>query len=390
MKYIFCFLLLLILAGCSATNQIIVADYDINSENKLPSVTVFLQRPSEDFRQECETFDGKSVLHHCLLNRLNLSKFSEEIQQSGLFNEVLYANTDVDYRLLVTTGSYNLEGGDDLGSAIISGATLMLAPAIISTNIKVDASLYWYEYELKRFQYDLPVQLRASLFSLNQDTERDIAKSVASHILRDIQSEDLFTPSHIAKTLQSSDYKGSLKTPDKAENYLRFDTFIFNHPFQGAMVRYFEDAYPSDHIDVFVYPVRSTSWESDAETLNQEIANTQKDIELSNKENNVETVRVDNSKPISFQRNGQTIDALTFESEHHDTLYNEYISQTYLMIINDKFVKVRHTALKGGPSRKDLGVFVQQIADNIIVPTESLFMAKVRKSWRDEDTTQTN
>ena len=386
MKYFFCCLLPLILTGCSSTNQIIVADYIIDSEKKLPSVTVFLQRPSEAFRQECETFDSKSVLHHCLLNRLNLSKFSQEIQQSGLFNDVFYANQDIDYRLLVTTGSYNLEGGDDLGSAIISGATLMLTPTIISTNIKVEASLYWYEYELKRFQYDLPVQLRASLFSLNQDTERDIAKSVASHILRDIQSEELFSPSYIAKILQSSDYKNSLKAPDQAENYLRYDTFIFNHPFQGAMVRYLEDAYPSDNIDVFVYPVRATSWESNEETLSKEIANTKKDIELSNKENNVETVRVDNSNPLSFQRNGQVINALAFESEHHDSLYNEYISQTYLMIINDKFVKVRHTTLKGGSSRKDLGRFVQQIASNIVIPSESLFMAKVRKRWREEDT----
>ncbi len=383
MKLIGSVFVLLALVACSATNKMIVADYDIRIEKQLPTITVFLKRPTDDFRERCLNFDNASVLNHCQLNQLNLSKFATELKQSGLFEDVEYANKDIGYRLLVTTGTYNAEGGEDIGNALIAGATMMLAPIVVSTDIKVDAVLFWYGYELKRFQYELPFEERRSILTMGQDTERDIAKSIASHILRDIQSKKLFTANYLSKTIKSSDYENTLKAPKEMGNFFRQATVIYNHPFGGARMRYSRETSLSGHVDVFVYPIRSAFWQNEMDILGKEVANIKKDIEWVNTENETKTLRMDDHEPITVSSTKGDINAVMFESEFLDSLSNEYLSQTYLMIMKDKFVKVRHTALKGGPSRKDINTFVNQLVDQITVPEESLFMARLRKNWRD-------
>ncbi len=377
--------LLCTLVGCATTNQLTLAEYEVNAERMLPPVSVFLRRPSEVFRQKCEAFDNESFLNHCGLNRLDLGKFVTELKHPGVFKDVLYANKDVGYRILVTTGSYNSEGGKDLGSAAIAGATLMLAPIVMSANIKVDAALYWYDYELKRFQYDLPIEMRASLLSMDQDTDRDVAKSVASHILRDVQAGELFSAAFLAKTLKSSDYSSELLVPDRVADYFREGLQVYNHPFNGAMVRYIEDTAPADYIDVFVYPIRSAHWSDEENILAKEIENVKKDIELFNKENNMESYQLVNNEFVAFQAADKSINSLMFEGNYEDSLSNQYVTQTYLMIIKDKFLKVRHTALKGGVSRKNIEKFISQLLKGTAVPEESLFMAKLRKRWRDSE-----
>ncbi len=385
MKFIGFIIVVLSLAACSSTNQMIIAEYEANPDIKIPPISVFRNSPSDVFYDECKDFDAKSLLHHCELNRLDLLKFSKQLKATSAFDDVLFADKDVGYRLLVTSGSYNFEGGEELGSAVVSGATLMMLPVVVSANIKLDVALYWYEYELRNFNYDIPLELRMSLFSMEQDTDVDIAKSVASHVVRDLQEEGLFSAEYLASKLDSSNYSDDLLLPDTAYDYSRQEKFIFNHPFRGAAVRYIADTPGDEYIDVFVYPIRSTRWDDPADVLEKEASNVKQDIKLNATENELKNAWFGENQLKSLPANEGTVQSMMFESGFEDTLTNEFESQTYLMVFEDKFVKVRHTALKGGRTIKVIDKFVTELLNNIKVPEESLFMAKVRKRWRDSN-----
>lgn len=386
MKLITCLLTLIILSGCATTNQFTVAEYTVSEAEKLPPIGVFLKQPEDGFRQECEEFDSRSVLHHCLLNRAALPKLHTELLGSGVFSDVLYARRDVDYQILISTARYNFEGGSDLGSAVVAGATLMLAPMSVSTNIKVYAKLLWRGHEVKNYQYDIPFQFRASLLSLNQDSERDIAKSIVSRLIRDFQKDDVFSGELLAGILKSSNYYTDLKMPETAGVFIKGDDYVYRHPFLGVQVRYLHPEFQFDVADVFVYPIRKSNWNNISEVLREESFNVRKDIELMQKEGVWSSISLGEDQEYSRKVNGQLVKLLSFYGDFVDKEQVEYETKTYLFLHNDKFVKIRGTFAKTEQDPPNMNEFVFNILKNIQTPEESLFMAKVRKQWRDYST----
>jgi hypothetical protein len=382
-KYLICLTLSLIVVGCATTNQVPVAEYAKETEATLPPITVFRQHPSDEFRERCETFDRDSVLQHCTLNKLDLGKFASELSATGAFEEVLYANREVPYQIRVSTAYYNTEGGDDLASAAFSGATMLLVPLIISADISVDASLYWHEFKLKELQYELPVEFRVSLLSMDQDGDRDVAKSIASYILRDLQTEDLLSAQYLATTLNSSDYFQGLSTPEQAGKYFKQQTIVYNNPLYGAYVSYGRDTLETDYIEVFVYPVRSGHWSDETSTLQKEMENIRKDLDLFNKENSLQSLHVSDNEFVDLPHPNAPVTAIVFSNEVQDTLSNEYVSHNYLMIMQDKFLRIRHTSLRDAAPSEQVQNAVRQLVQESRVPPESLFLAKLRKQWRD-------
>lgn len=376
----------ILVAGCATNNQITLAPFVQDPGDKLPPVTVFLKRPSDTFSADCRAFADESVLNHCAVNTLNLSKFQQALKQTGAFEDVIFADDEVDYRLLVTTAVYNNGTGEEFGNAVVSGATLMLAPLVDSLQIRVEASLYWYGNELKSFHYDIPFEQRASLFSMNQDTESDIASSVASYILHDLQSESLFTPQALARQLHSTDYDVERQFPAEVGDYAYYGDHIFTHPFRGIQVRYLHSQRAADFVDVFVYPVRSPYWQSDVATLlEKESTNIRRDVELVINEQQFTDLHFGNNHSDNWRIGDRKLPLLRFNHEYTDLVVNTFSSTTYLTIIEDKFVKLRHTGLKGAVDADAVEAFGKQMLEQIQVPPESLFMARVRKQWRDKE-----
>lgn len=372
------------LTACSSVNELSMIEYNAEPQRRMPPVTVFLKRPSDEFRQDCEDFDKRSLLHHCQMHMVALEKLHQEFQNSGAFESVLYANNDTDYRLLITTARYNFEGGDDLGSAVLAGATLMLAPMVVSMDIKVNVGLYWHGVELDTFEYEIPFKQRLSLLTANQDHEADIARSVSSHILHDLQARpQLFEPSYLARKLEATDYENSLRTPLDVGDYRRDFLYVFNHPFRGAQVRYVHPTNPDDYADLFIYPVRSAHWQRPAELLEREAANVRKEMELVGRENGQGGPTFGADQPLRWELGTGELGLRYFEAEFTDPLENGYVSRTYLAIVEDKFFKVRHTAPLGQSDREEADRVVMGLLKTIQVPSESLFMAKIRRQWRD-------
>lgn len=374
----------LLLQGCATTNQLSLAHFISNPDDKFPIVTVFLKTPTDQFRDECEAFDNRSLLHHCHTNTLDLMKFRSHLKNAGVFEDVMFADDEVSYRILLTTGIYNEENGHEFGSAFVSGATLMMLPLIDSVQIKVDASLYWYGYELQRYQYDIPFETRASLFSMDQDSADDIARSISSYIIRDLQESPVFTPQFLASKLDSTRYDIERIAPPYIGDYQHYADYTFTHPFQGVQIRYLHTSRPADFVDIFIYPVRSPSWSDDKYTLlKEEAAGTLDEISQAIKQDEFTDLHFSDIEALDWQLGEGTEQVVSFDYEFTDLVINTFASRTWLAIIEDKFIQLRHTALKDSIPSGEVDMLGREFLGSISVPPESLFMARVRKQWRD-------
>jgi len=110
----------------------------------------------------------------------------------------------------------------------------------------------------------------------------------------------------------------------------------------------------TDYIEVFVYPVRAGQWLDKKSVLKKEIENVRKDMELFNKENALETLAPSDNTFTDFTSSDSTINVVTYDNHIMDGLSNEFDFQTYLMFLQDKFLRVRHTVIKDAVSNAEV------------------------------------
>lgn len=367
------------LMACATTNQFEVAEFDDDPQYALPALTVFMQHPGDEFRAACEQFDAESVLHHCSLNSLKLETLHAFLADSGVFEGVAYADRDTDFQLLVSSAIYHYESASNLGSAAIAGATMMLAPMVMSTTIKAEIGLHWRGALLESFSYELPFELRHSLLSLDQDADGDLAKSVGSHLVRDLQLGDYFTPSRIAQTLQATNYLEMLAPPQSLGAFEQDVFFVAYHPFVGAQVRYVEPHALLSYFDVFVYPVRAWRWDEHEDVLAAELQTVQRDIELAAEEAGSSELRFGELQWHDIPGYGA---GAYLGAGYVDSIQTQINTNTLITVVGDKFVKLRHSYLASMPAR-DLAPLLEEFLLGVDVLGESVFMAKVRKTWRE-------
>ncbi|GLS26035.1 hypothetical protein [Marinibactrum halimedae] len=374
--------LLLVISGCATTNQFVVAQYNTTATEKFPNLSVFYQHPPKALRTFCEEFDQKSLLHHCSLNDIGLNKFHNALDDSQLFEGVYYANQDVDYKLLISTAHYNHEGGDELGQAVIAGATLMLAPVIVNTDIKVDASLTWNGQVIKHMQYDLPFTNNITLFTAQQDHKQDMATSVVSHIIRDFQQENLFSASLLYQKLDATDYT-TATLPETTRHFIRSDHYQFHHPFNGLMTRYTHKTFEFDHIDAFIYPIRHWDLNNDSFLLSEELDNYKREMEIYLKEAKFSELNIIEATQVSIENNNTKIPAAYLKATYQTDEQQSVTTILYIFRNKDKFVKVRSTYESEANLSDQVVTFSQELASRISVPDESLYMMKARKMLKE-------
>jgi len=378
-------LLLLILAGCTTPNQFEVAEYNQLLDNPHPPLSIYRYQNNPEFREECHAYDQQSILHHCILDQLSFSKIQSEFIESGQFQQVNLGGNQSDYQLYLSIAGYNHEGGEEIGQAALAGATLLLLPMSVSANIKVDALLSWQGFELKRYRYDLPFTSNVSLLTANQDTDGDVAKMVASHLIKDFQEEDTFSSEFLLSSINASNYKENLKTPDAAGAYLKTNEHLYHHPFQGLQSRYTHSDFPVDYIDSFVYPVRHWEIEDVELSLEREIQNIKDDIEIYARTYELKELVFNESE---LRRNVAEFPAIyylkgTYQGEDGIS----YATYVYLGMQKDKLVKLRSTVEIQNDEvmnrvEASFELFAQEYFEMVDVPDESLFMLKLRKEWR--------
>ncbi|BFM13934.1 hypothetical protein R50073_01170 [Maricurvus nonylphenolicus] len=372
------------LVGCSVTNEFQVATYETAVERKYPPISVFHSSPIESFVDECQTFDKASIMQTCNLRAVNLGAFQKALKNSGMFADVLYADRDVGYRIVLSSASYVKEDAADIGSAALAGATLLVAPVQVTSNIKVNASLKWHDVLLETVEVELPFTQKMSLLTMDQDHDADIAKSVSSFILKELQEKDAFRIGHVAEKLQSSNYDEDLILPEQLGSFIKEDFHWYDNPFYGYQTRYSHTDFLFNIVDVFVYPIRSADLTRSRHLLKKEFDSLLEDIDLAEKEGFFRALS--KGEPIAkrWHVGIQAYDIMKFSAHFLNQEDEAKVTFAYLFLLDDKYVKVRATFADNEQSIPDVDRLIQELIGNIKVPKESLFMARTRKQWRDQ------
>ncbi|GAA6167263.1 hypothetical protein NBRC116591_10730 [Sessilibacter corallicola] len=373
----------LLLAGCATNNQFVVAEYEKIVEEKFPPISVYYQTPPDELRQFCNVYKEKSALHDCFTNIIDLENFYDEFNDSKLFENVYYAEKDVDFKVLISTANYYHSSGADLGRAAIAGATLLLAPLTNPQDIKVEAAITWKDHVIQRYQYDIPFTAKASLFSTNRNPESDMAKSIASYLMKSFQESEVFTPEFLSKEIESSNYSDELTLPEFVGEYQFSEDIIFHNPLNGVVNRYTHQEFLFDYVDVFVYPVRHWDLNNGKALIEREIGIIKNEIDLLLQESNSSKAEFDEPEFYSVNSTEGKVSFAALSGDYLTEEKQRYKTVIYLYQEEDKFIKFRSTFEADAALGRQIKTFVDEVAGKIQVPEESLFMAQIRQSWRE-------
>lgn len=350
--------------------------------NQLPAVSVFFQRPSSEFLAKCQAFEQRSLLHHCRFTAPPLEKLRTAIEAQGLFAEVRRADDDIPYRLSFSVADFNEETAAEVGSAALSGATLLILPMRQTKDVRVEAKLYWFNQLLSRFDVSVEDERSVSLFTLGKDFETPLAGQIAEKVARHLQSHpELFSAQFLSRTLGATDYDRELKMPQAVGAFQVAGSRQFHHPFLGVQFHYLRPAQFEDAADVFVYPIRQIAWQNSAIAIEAELEAIRE--EISRLLEAEEFLAPQFSDP-QVEAGPEAEPVVRFHVDYADALDNHFRSRVVLAVRGDKFVKIRHTGLASDPAAELIADFSQRLLEGIEVPGESPFMAEVRRGWAAE------
>ncbi len=371
--------------GCAVTSEYQLAEYEKLSErDKLPVVSLFTYRGSDEFVEECRVYDSQSSLHHCDDALFSLNDMKLSLIEANVFKDVLYADRQNGYRITISPKVYNTEGGEELSNAVAAGATLLLAPMVVNANLKAEVYIFWHRNLLKKYEYDIPFKTKMNLFSMNQDVNRGLSDSLATHMVSDFQKDNVFSRVFLSEELSSVNYEKEYKAAEFEKKYIHDGDHIFEHPFLGVQSRYFFEENKSDYIDVFVYPIHHWDLSSQSELIKKGIKQNKNDLEHSSKERKLQGLVFLEDSEVEILIEKDVLQSAYLKAGYRDTNELDYITETYLVISKDKFIKFRASYPNYGEVLPDLKRFVKSYLSKAVIPDESLFMSRVRKQWMDE------
>lgn len=375
-----------LLTGCATTNQFTVAEYDDLPDEKLPPVSIYFQTPSDELSEFCSNYDKQSAWHFCATNNVRLQYFYEEFKNTNLFENVYYAESDVDFNILISVANYSQTSGKSIGQNTLSAATLLIAPLTSKETYRVDAALVWNGELIEQYQQDIPFVANSNLFTADQNDSADIAKSITSHIVKDFQEKNVFAPENVGKKLNASNYTDGLILPEYSSEYELNSRKVFHNPLYGSLGRYVHEQFDFDSIDVFVYPIRHWALDNSEKLLSRELEIVQKEINIFLKENDIPEAHFESPQLYSIDRviNGETekLQITSVKGSYIVDNQTQINTVIYLYQLKDKYVKYRASYANDADLTDQIKRFVEVNAQELQVPEESLFMAKLRQSWK--------
>ena len=159
------------------------------------------------------------------------------------------------------------------------------------------------------------------------------------------------------------------------------DLSVLHNPLYGAGTRYQHKQYADGHIDLYVYPIRNWQYHKQKH-VTREIESVRRDIELFQKEGEMTELVLDETQTKALTETGGSV-IEWFAGGYRLPDGTHMATQTHVFAKDDKFVKIRATFGAFTPVMQEVPGFAESLAHQIVVPEESLFMARLRKQWRD-------
>lgn len=354
--------LLLIIAGCSTTTQEhAVAKYDSNIKIKYPAVSIYYDAPQKDTMLACQLYEVLSSQNKCNINGIDTQLYKEQFEKSDLFYNVFFANKDTEYSIAIAT----------------AGRVTSEAPN--AEKMTVEVTIYWQNFDIKKYTYKLPHIIKKQRTIINNKTDQYFAQSLVSHIIADIQKDNIFSSDFLAKSLNASDYEKDLSVPTTISTFEYAGQFLYNNPLLGSVISYNNAKFHSDNIDLYVYPIRNAYFNNSNELLTQESENIRADFTATAEQLEWSNINFSTNKPLNITTDSTPITGIYFEGEYLEKFGEKSFTSTYLFQLKDKFVKFRASF-----PASFITEHIKTIIGQIEVPNESPFMKKLRQDTQQQ------
>ncbi len=366
--------------GC-ATHKFVVADFEKSAAPRFPAISVFGLKATDEFRAECEAFDAKSALHHCRMDQLKGDALRAALEATGQFARVALGDEREPYALAVGLAAYDEETATELGTAAVAGGSLFLVPMRNEIELAVRARLFAYGEPVRSFDYRIPFTLVGSWATLDSDGTREIATSIASYLVRDLQKGDSFSDDALRAQLKAEDYRRDFIVPERVGRFRRSELEVARNPLEGAHWR-FEHDEGLGHVLVSARPIRHWRFEQE-ERLAIEADAFRKDLALLGKDGTLAGLELQPIETLRWTVGGKEVRALHFDGAQRSPSGEETATRTTLVVRGDKIVVFAARFEKGAAALDEFPAFAEALAGQLALPEESLFMARLRKQWRD-------
>ncbi len=179
--------------GCATANEYIVADFAAGEGvATMPAVSLSREGRDAELHQECLKLQSTEVWRACATDYVDLNDFAWAFHTTGVFEGVLVEREGLDYSIALATAVYHRTNLPDLASAAAAGASLLILPVKFTLEARVEATVLRHGEVLRRFSYVLPFTSKFAVSNMYSRGDRDLAFSIASHVVKDLQSHGVF------------------------------------------------------------------------------------------------------------------------------------------------------------------------------------------------------
>lgn len=372
-------LLLMMLSACQSsgviTKEPALSTPPVNAI--YPALGVFYKTPSDQQRLRCDKFQQSANMNTCFINGYDLAELSKSVANRQLFSHVKEADHNTDYQLLVSIAHRSAPKMKDMGIVALSG--LMLVPASVQTVMEVEAVLTWRQIPIDVFEYTIPYEKKISALHSSEKNKAKFLDILTEKIMDSVDLSQSFSQEKLYDVLQASNYSTGMMRPNEFGDYIFENSILRADPMLGVQFRYQHGDFEFDKFDIFIYPIRNTSWQNKSALVEEEISNIRGELQLL--ADNGVYADIDFNEYENF--NVDIASGQFLQGEVTDLQGYRYRVQTAVFIKQDKFVIMR-SSNPVSDKMPLLGDFWKKFLQQIDPPPESKYMARIRDQARQE------
>ena len=188
----------------------------------------------------------------------------------------------------------------------------------------------------------------------------------------------LVTSCAATRPKDASDYTNSLAAPQRTEDFIQTEKKVFDEPILGVMLRYENMTFPEDMITIYVYPIADYDWEDIDTTLESEIKQALKEVDVLVQYGHYQSREKENWSDLTFTDNEREYKGKKVNFVMTDKQGNSLYSDIYMFIAQDKYIKFRTSFDSRMAKGSDGDKVVKELLPKITVPPESIYMKNLR------------
>ncbi|MGL6162127.1 hypothetical protein [Microbulbifer sp.] len=185
---------------------------------------------------------------------------------------------------------------------------------------------------------------------------------------------------------EASNYEVDLRAPEETENFVLVNKEVYDDPLLGIILEYENKRYPTDNIDVFVYPVSRTNWDDRDSVIDDELKSVLQEIDRAIEYGYYASREEEETGAWSFSSGERNFkggkSSFALHSKDNVMLH----SNAYVFIAEDKFIKFRTSFDSRATVEWDGDEAVKELLPAIEVPLESVYMKNLRAAHREKMT----